>query len=510
MGQSDVNEAGLGRRRFLTLAGAGLLAAGTVAATSGRALAVSPVGRDPFTLGVASGDALTDRVVIWTRLAPEPLDPSSRFGMGDLTEVPVRWRLAKTESHLGAPSRWIASGAAVAVADNGFSVHVDVAGLDAGRHYFYEFEVDGPDGTVLRSPVGRTHTAFAADDDRTARFAVVTCQNVARADGGEFYFHGHDHLAGREDIDFVVFLGDYFYEFGRAAHVPPREISSLDDYRTRYGQYRLRDSLREVHRRFPVYVMPDDHEFFNDYRGGDLTGVGQIRRFNRALQALWENMPLRNGHPGPLGDTKNHLALYRRIAWGTNLDLYLTDVRQYRGTSLLGNAQTDDLLDWLRTTTATWTALATPTPIWWNGGNNGWNGFTGVRDRVTAVLEERKAATPATFNPVVLSGDIHCGIVTHVRRFRDHSSPFVATEFINAPMTSQTSNHFLPDDEIRGAYNGRYGYMECTAEPTGWKVRYVVGDQTDDPNGTATGQPPWHLDAGDAPGTVYQPVHQKA
>lgn len=509
MARSATNAAGLERRQFLTMAGAGLLAAGTMATTSEPAFAASvPVDRDPFTLGVASGDPLTDSVVIWTRLAPEPLDPTTRFGMDDVTDVTVRWRLAQTESHLAMPSKWIASGQTVASATTGFSIHVDVAGLDAGRRYFYQFEVDAIDGTVFRSPIGRTQTAFAADDDRTARFAVITCQNIARADGGEFYFHGHEHLAAREDIDFVVFLGDYFYEFGRAAHVPPRALNSLDDYRTRYSQYKLRASLQEVHRRFPVYVMPDDHEFFNDYRGGDLGAVSQVRRFNGALQALWENMPLRNAYPGPIGDTKNELTLHRRIAWGTNLDLYMVDTRQYRGPSLLGDAQTNDVLDWLSTTTATWTALATPTPIWWDGGNSGWNAFTGIRDRVTAVLEQRKAATPATFNPVVLSGDIHCGVVTHVRSFRDHSSPFVATEFINAPMTSQTSNLFTPNDEIRAAYNGMNGYMECIAEATGWKVRYITGNQTEDPNGTVSAELPWHLDAGAAPGTVYQPVEQ--
>ncbi|GAB1511217.1 alkaline phosphatase D family protein [Actinophytocola sp. KF-1] len=485
----------IARRTFLGAAGAVALG-GLTAGVAGAAAA------DPFTLGVASGDATSTAVVLWTRLAPAPLDPGSGFGMGGRTEAVVRWRVATTEAGLGADGTSVAHGQVTAVAGQGFAVHVDVTGLAAGRQYHYRFFTTDPDGTTHASPVGRTRTANAASDTGAVRFAVVNCQNVAGGDG-EMYFNGARHLADRDDIDFVVFLGDYIYEFGRAAHVPPREITSLDDYRTRYGQYKTRASLRELHRRFPVYVMPDDHEFWNDVRGGDLTSA-QYGRFNRALEALWEHMPLRGGRPGAVQpDTQNHLTLYRRIRWGSVLDMFLTDVRQYRGPSLLGATQQNALLEWLRNTTTTWTTIATPTPMWFGPGS-GWNAYEGVRRDVTAVLAARKQDTPARFNPVVLSGDIHCGIVTHVRRFTDHSSAFVATEFVNAPMTSQTSGEYGADGEIRRAYNHLNGYMVCTASPTAWTTRYFVGDETALPGGTVTGRPAWQLDAGARVGSVHE------
>ena len=224
---------GIERRNFIQYMAA-VSAIPSVAAMAEEITGQSHEFKDyPFTLGVASGDPEPDGVVIWTRLAPSPLN-----GEG-LPKVPIttRWEVATDESF----SDIVRSGNTSAMPQLGHSVHVEVTGLMPHRWYFYRFHVG-----KQTSPTGRTRTApdLQATPDQI-RFAFTSCQHYESG-----YFNGYPHMQ-KEDLDLVVHLGDYIYEYGGQDNRPRKhignEIQTLQDYRTRYSQYRLDTMLQETH-----------------------------------------------------------------------------------------------------------------------------------------------------------------------------------------------------------------------------------------------------------------------
>ncbi len=508
-----MSDSPLSRRTFLSSAGA-LCAAGALgAAAPGTAQAGTALGSDPFTLGVASGDATPGAVVIWTRLAPAPTEPG--FGMTGQGPVQVGWRVADTVA--GLDDRPLTSGTVLARPEDAWTVHVDVTGLRPGQHYYYRFDAAGWTG-----PVGRTRTAPVPAARVDARFAVLSCQNIARPGSGQFSFNAVTDIASRDDLDFVVHLGDYIYEFGRPGHIPDHECVSLEDYRRRYGQYRSRESLRALHARLPVYAVPDDHEWWNGILGGDpAMGDTDRQRFGDALRAYWENMPVRGGPPR-LDDATGrfHLALHRQVRWGAHLDLLLVDDRQYRtaDSTILGTAQLDWLLRAVAGSHATWTAVGSGVPVSWfpqfAGAADKWTGYDSDRSALTDALAARLAQrTHRPFNPVVLSGDTHRGVVTHVRRHQDAASELVATEFVGPPTTSNSAVDFARDADT-GAFRVQYayqadgvlqawrGYLDCAITATSWTTGYVLGNEMDRPDGTVRTFDRWRLDAGAQVGSV--------
>ena len=322
------------------MAGAGAGAAAVLAGSAPSAAAAAVLPGDPFGVGVASGDVTSSAVVLWTRLTTAPTAPG--LGMEGQGVLPVEWRLAETPEGLESAASAVRVGAAAARPEHAWSVHVDVRGLRPGQTYWYEFRVAG-----WASGPARTRTAPADGASSTANFAVISCQNLAKPGSGRFHLNGVRDIAARTDLDFVVHLGDYIYDFGRAGHIPPRQITTLDDYRQRYGQYKSDPNLRAMHAAHPVFAVPDDHEFFDNVYGGD-PDMDEAKRaqFNLALRAYWENMPLRGGPPrlDPVTSTA-HLQTHRRIRWGSCLELFLVDNRQYRTptTTILGEEQ----LGWL-------------------------------------------------------------------------------------------------------------------------------------------------------------------
>src|SRR5829696_1759568 len=363
------------RRGFLTLAGGGaatlaladaLAPAAALAADGRRARAAARATRvppGPFTLGVASGDPLPDGVVLWTRLAPTPLDPGG--GMPD-APVPVAYEVAADERF----RRIVRRGSALARPAGAHTVHADVRGLRPGATYWYRFRAGGE-----LSPTGRARTAPAAGARvRRARFATASCQNYQ--DG---YYTAHQALAG-EDLDFVVFLGDYIYE-GRPnpaalrSHDGVAEPLTLDEYRSRHALYRSDPDLQAAHAAFPWVVTLDDHEVDNNWADDIPQDPGlqspeafRARRI-AAFQAYWEHMPLRRAQ-APRGPD---MTLYRRLGWGDLLQLDVLDTRQYRSdqpTSLAGaedpastmlGAEQEAWLDrGLAGSSARWNALAQP------------------------------------------------------------------------------------------------------------------------------------------------------
>lgn len=421
----------LGRRRFIqNVATAALAAPFLKACASDAEVPPPPLDLARFPHGVASGDPLSDAVILWTRLSGEVADGSE-----------VAWWVS-TDPQM---RRIAASGTALVEAEFDYTVKVDVVGLLPGQTYYYRFDFEG-----TRSPVGRTRTLPAADASlEQMRFTVACCQNYT--DG---YFHAYRHMAQRNDIDFVVHVGDYIYEYGNTdwssdtdsgrAHVPDKEIVSLADYRTRYGQYRLDPDLQEAHRQYAFVAIWDDHEFANNaYNDGaanhnpdDGEGSWAERRF-AAIRAYLEWMPIRE----PSVDARTSMEvpkLYRAVQAGDLFEMQVLDTRMYGremplaeamvqdmpNLSLVGDEQEAWLFDRLENNGARWNILAQQTmfgqfnnPLTGEIANaDQWDGYPAARTRVMDAIR-----THTLGRTIVLTGDLHISFAADV-----HPDPFSA------------------------------------------------------------------------------------
>src|SRR5687768_10534053 len=272
---------------------------------------------DPFQLGVASGDPTSTGGVLWTRLAPKPLEPDG--GM-EGPRVAVSWEVAADEGF----GTIVRQGRAAAAPELSYSVHVDVAGLEPDRWYFYRFSAG-----EARSPVGRLRTTPAAGATAPLRFAVASCQHYEQG-----LFTAFGHLA-REELDVVTHLGDYIYEYGvytgRVRRHVGLECRTLDDYRRRYAQYKSDPLLRDAHARCPWVVTWDDHEVDNNYAGSVSENVMESdeqvhARRAAAYQAWWEHQPVRVPRARSWAD----LDITRTFDWGALARFWVLDGRQYR------------------------------------------------------------------------------------------------------------------------------------------------------------------------------------
>src|SRR5688572_1344816 len=300
------------RRRFLISGGA----AGLLALQPSWAVAQVDTAENPFTLGVASGDPTSDGVVLWTRLAPDPLNG------GGMPPWPVflRWQVADDEQmqHI------VRQGVAVASPAFAHSVHVEVDGLQADRWYYYRFITGGH-----TSPVGRTRTMPRSKSlPSEFRFAFVSCQDWQNG-----HYSAFRNLA-REDVHLVVHLGDYIYE-DAASPAAVRshtggETMTLADYRNRYALYRTDPHLQAAHAAFPWLAVPDDHEVDNNYADGIPEDNSDPAAFQdrkaAAYRAYYEHMPLRP-ESFPL---REETRLYRGLTVGTLIEFSALDTRQYR------------------------------------------------------------------------------------------------------------------------------------------------------------------------------------
>lgn len=495
------------RRRLLRWGGIGVggLVIGSKGLLESTAVAKPFFRDDPFSLGVASGDPLPDGVVLWTRLAPEPLAEDGSGGLPPET-YGVRFEVAEDEGF----RRIVRRGAREATPELAHSVHVEVDGLAPGREYFYRFKA-GPEV----SPIGRTKTAPpAAEPLNELRIAVVSCHNYPSG-----YFTAHGHLA-EEDLDLVFYLGDYIYEgegqgrIGRG-HQPAREVSSLEDYRVRYGQYKNDEQLQAAHAAHPFVVVLDDHEVENGWAGEhaqlepgrDDDPQEFLRRRARAFQAYYEHQPLRSSSI-PRGPD---MQLYRRLTYGTLVQFDVLDTRQYRSNqvcgdgrsepnkerpcpesaaaerSILGEEQEAWLFEGLASSTARWNALAQQKIFAQLDRDPGegqllsmdsWDGYVASRQRVIAAVEEHSVA-----NPVVLAGDSHQSWAFEVLAdFDDPSSDVVATEFAGTSISSggdgseqkADTPEILAENPHLKFYNNRRGYMLCSITPERWRTDYRV------------------------------------
>jgi alkaline phosphatase D len=268
-----------------------------------------------FRHGVASGDPLHDRVILWTRVTP-----ASRF-----EHVHVHWRVARDARM----RRIVDSGHVWTDSGRDFTVKVDAAGLRPDTTYYYQFSTRG-----AFSPVGRTKT-LPFGGGRSLRFAVVSCSNYPYG-----YFNVYRRVAQRADLDLVLHLGDYLYEYANGQYgdgvpldrvpEPDREIVSLTDYRQRHATYKSDPDLQEAHRQHPFVTVWDDHESTNDaWRDGaenhdpdEGEGEWEVRK-RASIRAYFEWMPIRESAFRPNG------AIYRSFRYGTLAEIDMLDTRLY-------------------------------------------------------------------------------------------------------------------------------------------------------------------------------------
>ncbi len=297
---------GIDRRNFLKSAAAGL-AASALPVLSEHGNAAQAATTLSFVHGVASGDPLQDRVILWTRISTPNAGP-----------VTVSYQVA-TDPGL---SVIVQTGAAITDASRDYTVKIDAAGLEPGRTYYYRFNVG-----ALLSPVGRTKTLPVGNVDRL-RIAVASCASLAHG-----YFNAYARIAERADLDLVLHLGDYIYEYGNGEYgsarnyEPAHEILSLADYRQRHAQYKREPELQALHRQHPIIAIWDDHEFANNaWAGGaenhqpDTEGDWATRVAN-ALQAYYEWMPTR------VPDANDLRRNNRSFSIGNLADLYMLEER---------------------------------------------------------------------------------------------------------------------------------------------------------------------------------------
>lgn len=359
----------------------------------------------PFYFGVASGDPHQTNVIIWTKVWAK-----------NKQDVKVKWQVASDTSI----QNIVAQGVVEATVSSAYTVKVLVESLMPGTTYFYRFESDG-----FYSPIGRTKTAPVSAD--SIKFAVVSCNNYQNG-----YYNVFRLIANRNDVDAVIHLGDYIYEGGSGtkkgkfhvrSHIPPREILTLQDYRTRHAQYRLDEDLQEVHRLHPFICEWDDHEFANDaYKEGAKNHKKEkgewSARITNAKQAYFEWLPI----------TSNvDYKITRKISYGNLAEIFMLDTRteerckqvnpfdsllSCETRTILGKTQTAWLRDGIIKSAARWKVMANQvvfseldahhlsksTPI----NTDAWDGYPIERKELMDSFYKNNIK-----NVIVITGDIH-------------------------------------------------------------------------------------------------------
>ena len=433
-----------------------------------RAWAQVRLSNAPFGLGVASGSPSHDSVVLWTRLMqPALLEPTA-------PGISVRWEVADDDKF----TRMAQSGQSLALPGLAYSVHAEVQGLLPDRWYFYRFMV----GDAV-SAVGRTRT-FPAPDSAVGgmRLAYASCQRWEHG-----YYSAYRHMA-QENLDLVMFLGDYIYEYPRAnngVRTPPGSwVLTLDDYRQRYATHKGDADLQAMHATCPWLVTWDDHEVQNDYAGLTVGENGPevadfAARRSAAYQAFYEHMPVRaavltRAVAGMANGAE--MRIYDRSQYGLLASFTMLDARQYkspqvctrggkRGSSTVDPATCAEWNNPARTMLgaeqerwldAGWSSAKGKSAGWnivgqqsligqrdWKAGsdrmlwNDGWDGYGAARTRLTDSARKHSVA-----NLVVLGGDVHENWVGPIKA--DYSKPAsvaVGVEFCGTSVTSRSGGN---------------------------------------------------------------------
>lgn len=412
----------------------------------------------PFYHGVASGDALSDRVIIWTRVS-------------DTTgTVTVDWKMS-TDTALCVV---VQSGAATTDASKDFTVKVDVTGLQPETWYYYQFTINGK-----TSLVGRTRTLPAGNSGHF-RAGVVSCSNYSTGT----YFNAYLSLARRNDVHAVIHLGDYIYEGSEGGNsgsgvliLPDHEIITLDDYRQRYNSYRLDPYLRFIHQQYPFYTVWDDHETANNAweggAGGHTPGTEGNWEDRKAYgkQANFEWLPKREQAPGDY-------TIYRTFSIGNLADLIMLDTRlegrsqqvspldqsalQDPNRTILGATQMQWFKDQLSNSTARWKIVGQQVmmaPLELAGfilNADQWDGYQADRTKVVDHVLNNNIE-----NVVFLTGDIHSSWASDIPGPNYNASTGAGSAFVEYVTTSITSQGSPVSLDPR-PFNPHIKYAELT------------------------------------------------
>ena len=527
---------GISRREFNRLAAAaGACALVPFGSASAQLRFVSP----PFQLGVASGDPAPDGFVIWTRLAPEPMD-TAYLGQ---TIFEVAWEVAEDSAF----SRILKQGMSWARPHLAHSLHVEVDGLAPAREYFYRFRLGR-----YESATGRALTCPPADaTSEKLRFSFASCAHYEQG-----YFSAYRHMAA-DRPDLILMLGDYIYEDAwgerRVRQFNTLEAVTLEDYRHRYTQYRTDPDLQAAHAACPWLVTWDDHEVDNDYVGTtsehELCGGAPVReafpaRRAAAYQAWYEHMPVRPSRLGPA----MAIRIYGATDWGRLARFYVLDTRQYRSVqvcpatataercdfakgrkilfggagganfidpneagcktaladesrTVLGEAQEQWLDGALGESAAAWNIIAqnvllmtvtegtADAPRLYS---DAWAGYPPARERLFAMLAKRRAA-----NPVVLTGDIHS---FWVNELANAAGAPVGVELVTSSIATSTYDKTatLPLNPGTKFHDGMHnGYVHCELTRDALRADIVTIENREDPRSGANVVATFEISSGD-------------
>jgi alkaline phosphatase D len=494
------------RRDFLTRSGLavvalplarGLLACDT--ATSGAELPeyshAGPVGPEGlFAHGVASGDPLPDRVILWTRVSAA--DPS----------VPVFWEVARDAAFTDR----VAAGWAEALAERDHCVKVDAVGLPGATRLHYRFWAEG-----RSSPVGLTRTT-SEGGLAEVRFAVCSCSDLTVAP-----FVAYREIAARDDLDAVLHLGDYLYEYGTEPDAerpaePPHRLLTERDYLLRHAQYKRDPDLQEAHRRHPWIPVWDDHETINNaHRDGadahDARTEGPWEARKSAATRAWSLwMPVRDQPDG---------RIYRALRFGGLIDLLMLDTRlagrepqlsveaaeaEAETRQLLGVAQEAWLFEELAAARATWTVLGQQVmvaPVRIGGvaiNGDQWDGYPAARRRLLEAARDLESVR----NLVVLTGDIHS---SWANELRDDAGDAVGVELVTPGVTSTGLG--AAGDELIAMFRGelphvrwadlsRRGYLVVSFTAARMQAVWHLFDALDAPDAASAEGATWRAEAG--------------
>jgi alkaline phosphatase D len=461
-----------------------------------------------FADGVASGDPLTDGVIIWTRANTGASEP-----------VEVWWEMALDEEF----QQRTAQGTVMTDGSRDFTAKVDVPGLMWGRNYFYRFFAEG-----RQSPIGRTRLAPKSNEASQLRFGVCSCANY-----GFGYFHGYRHMAARADLDAVIHLGDYTYEYENGNYpdldeqlrpvVPEHETVSLEDYRIRLSLYRRDPDLQECHRQHPFIVVWDDHETAdNSWMNGANNHQPESEgpwpeRVAAARQAFFEWIPIRD-NPGQ--------QLYRTIKYGDLADIIMLDTRiegreeQFDAiVASLDDPLPDNIISaeqeaWLKeqltSSTATWKVIGNQVMVGLLlvtnlDGSKGiintdlWQGYPAGRERLMTFFRDNDIS-----NTVFVTGDIHSSWATDVTLDFESYDPMtregaLAGEFIAPGITAPNDpalQMFDPsafDPNVRYVESERRGYFVLDVQADKVQADWYLLDGIDIDEGNESLDASWAM-----------------
>lgn len=495
------------RRRVLT----GLASSVALAPFTGCSWAQSPthLTTDPFSLGVASGDPDATSVVLWTRLAPAPLEHNS--GMPP-TAVPVDWEIAEDEKM----QRVVKRGTVEARPEDGHSLHVIPDGLTPNRPYWYRFMTSGAESRIGRT---RTLPAPGTVPDRF-RLAVGGCQRIEHG-----YFTAWKDIA-RSDVDAVFHYGDYIYEYDLNAGTMAKRLTAplstaalkkpttLAGYRLRYALYKLDPDLAAAHAAHPFITSFDDHEVVNNWGGmsrpGNLSDANFLALRAAAFQAFYENAPVRTS-VRPQGP---NITAYRSFEIGRLMRLATLDTRQFRSLPACGKADTQHcderlaanrsmigadqerwLLGLFDRRDTTWTVLGNQVmmmqarqkdPAEDIVNTDKWDGNPAARNRLLQGATDRKVN-----GLIAVTGDLHRSIAGNLMvDFDKPNTTPIGAEFV---ATSVSSNGDSGPGRSAGArlqsnnphlrfYDARRGYLVCDFNEKRCQATYKAVDMVSAPD----------------------------